>query len=93
MDKDKNNRKKKQESNDILGMIRKHQQQPEVGRDPHANLRKFLSNLDDGVCEEEYTEAPLYKLGYDDGFNEAEEMFSEKLGRLRHDLKTMLTRY
>jgi len=56
-----NNRKKK----DILEMLRaRHPQKPS---NDSNKLREFLNNLDDETCEEDYSETPIYKLGWEDG--------------------------
>ena len=90
---DKNNRKKKEESEDILGMIRKRQEQPDTDESSNSKLREFLNNLDqdDFGHDFDYSDAPIYKLGYEDGFNEAEEMWNSKMRHLRQTLKNLLT--
>lgn len=74
MDKDKNNRnrKKKLESEDILGMIRKRQEEKDEGyyANQQGKLRDFLNNLDKDTCEQDYSETPIYKLGHEDGYND-----------------------
>jgi len=93
MDKDKNNRnrKKKEESEDILGMIRKRQEQNDTNYSSGSKIREFLENLPPNTCDEDYSDTPIYKLGYEDGFDEAEEMFSQKMRDVRRTIKNLLT--
>ena len=84
MDKnDKNNRrrKKEEESEDILGMIRKHQEHTDPEESANFKLRLFLDNLnqDEIDSDVDYSDTPIYKLGFEDGFNEAEELFNQKM--------------
>ena len=67
----KNNRKKK-ESEDILGMIRKRQEEKDEGyyANQQSKLRDFLKNLDKDTCEQDYSETPIYKLGHEDGYSD-----------------------
>lgn len=90
---DKNNRRKNpsQESEDLLGMIRKRQEQSDTDESSNSKLREFLNNLPEETCELDYRESPLYKMGYEDAFNEAEELFNDKLRNIRRTLKNLLT--
>jgi hypothetical protein len=56
-----------------------------------VKLRDFLNNLDKEEMEIDYRESPLYKMGYEDAFNEAEELFNDKLRNIRRTLKNLLT--
>lgn len=87
---DKNNRKKKEESEDILGMIRKRQEQNDTNYSSGSKLREFLENIDSDSTVD-YSDTPIYKLGYEDGFDEAEEMFSQKMRDVRRSIKNLLT--
>ena len=87
---DKNNRKKKEESEDILGMIRKRQEQNDTNYSSGSKLREFLENIDSDSTVD-YSDTPIYKLGYEDGFDEAEEMFSQKMRDVRRTIKNLLT--
>ena len=88
---DRNNRKKKEESQDVLGMIRARQEQQNTDESSNMKLRDFLNNLDKEEMEIDYRESPLYKMGYEDAFNEAEELFNDKLRNIRRTLKNLLT--
>lgn len=74
MDKDKNNRNRKktnEDAEDILGMIRKRQEQPDTDESSGSKLRDFLNNLhDEGTVEENYSETPIYRMGFSDGQQE-----------------------
>lgn len=69
---DKNNRKKKSESQDILGMIRARQEKKDEAyyEGESSRLRDFLNNLDKDTCEQDYSETPIYKLGHEDGYSD-----------------------
>lgn len=73
MNKNNNRRKKNDEQHenakDILGMIRARQasDKKEYHESEQKRLRDFLNNLDKDTCEEDYSETPIYKLGYEDG--------------------------
>ena len=85
---DKNNRKKKEESQDILGMIRARQEQDNAGSS--SKLREFLNNLDKGTCEEDYTETPIYKIGFEDGETAGYEIASQRFQDELRALRTMI---
>ena len=85
---DKNNRKKKEESQDILGMIRARQEQG-ASKDS-SKLRKFLNNLDKDTCEEDYTETPIYQIGYEDGETMGFEIASQRYKAELRSLRTMI---
>ena len=88
---DRNNRKKKEESQDVLGMIRARQEQQNTDESSNMKLRDFLNNLDKEEMEIDYRESQLYQMGKEDGFNEAEELFNDKLRNIRRTLKNLLT--
>jgi hypothetical protein len=69
---DKHNNRKKKESEDILGMIRKRQEEKDEGyyANQQSKLRDFLNNLDKDTCEQDYSETPIYKLGHEDGYSD-----------------------
>lgn len=68
----RNNRKKKEESQDILGMIRKRQENKDESyyQVEQSKLRDFLNNLDKDTCEQDYSDTPIYKLGHEDGYSD-----------------------
>ena len=83
-----NNRKKPQsKSQDILGMIRARQEQPETS---NSKLRDFLNNLDKDTCEEDYTETPIYKMGWEDGETAGYEIASQRFQEELRSLRTMI---
>ena len=90
-DNNRNRRKKTEESEDILSMIRKRQEQrANEGPPNNSKLRQFLEGLDTDEVEMDYTDSPIYKLGYEDGYNEAEEIYSNKFNVMRNSLKSLL---
>ena len=69
---DKHNNRKKTESGDILGMIRKRQEEKDEGyyANQQSKLRDFLNNLHDDGTIEDYSETPIYRMGFSDGQQE-----------------------
>ena len=95
MDKnDKNNRRKKpsEESQDILGMIRKRQEEKDEGyyANQQSKLRDFLKNLDKDTCEQDYSETPIYQMGWEDGETAGYEIASQKFQNELRSLRTMI---
>jgi flagellar biosynthesis/type III secretory pathway protein FliH len=84
----KNNRKRKNESQDILGMIRARQEQG--ASNDSSKLRDFLNNLDKDTCEEDYTETPIYQMGFEDGETAGYEIASQKFQNELRSLRTMI---
>jgi hypothetical protein len=86
----KRNNRKKKESEDILGMIRKRQE-----RNPSTDsskLRDFLNNLDKDTCEQDYSNTPIYKLGWEDGHDVGHQQgYSEAYYELFKVLKAIET--
>lgn len=83
----RNNPKKKEESQDILGMIRARQEQVNGST---SKLREFLDNLDKDTCEEDYTETPIYQMGWEDGETAGYELASQKFQNELRSLRTMI---
>lgn len=75
MDKDKNNnrRKRKEEAEDILGMIRARQESADEYESPYTpstnpyELRNFLSSFKKDETMPNVEDSPAYALGYEDG--------------------------
>ena len=88
----KRNNRKKKESEDILGMIRKRQEEKDEGyyANQQSKLRDFLKNLDKDTCEQDYSETPIYKLGYEDGETAGYEIASQKFQNELRSLRTMI---
>jgi hypothetical protein len=65
----KRNNRKKKESEDIFGMIRKRPEEKDEAyyANQQSKLRDFLNNLDKDTCEQDYSDTPIYKLGWEDG--------------------------
>ena len=67
------------------------QEQPETS---NSKLRDFLNNLDKDTCEEDYSDTPIYKLGYEDGetagYEIASQRFQEELRSLRTIIDAMI---
>jgi len=87
------NLNKEEESQDILAMIRARQE--ERRKEPsesekRTKLKEFLDNLDVDTCEQDYSETPIYKLGYQDGYDQAEEIYINKVNMIRNSLKSLL---
>ena len=82
---------KKEESQDILEMIRARQEKSHVG--DGTKLREFLASLkDDGTIEEDFTETPIYRLGHADGVNQGyDEGYRDAYYELFNVLKAIET--
>lgn len=85
---DKNNSKKKNESQDILGMIRARQEQG--ASNDSSKLREFLSNLPEGTTDEDYSDTPIYQIGFEDGETAGYEIASQKFQNELRSLRTMI---
>lgn len=85
---DKNNSKKKNESQDILGMIRARQEQG--ASNDSSKLREFLSNLPEGTTDEDYSDTPIYQMGWEDGETAGYEIASQKFQNELRSLRTMI---
>ena len=86
----KNNRKKST-ADDILGRIRSHQEDSKG----NTKLREFLANIKcEGTIEEDYTETPIYKMGFEDGetmgFEIANQRFQDELRSVRTMIDAMI---
>lgn len=68
----KNNPKKQTEAKNILDMIRARQENKDEAyyQGEQSRLREFLNNIDNDTCEQDYSDTPIYKLGYEDGERE-----------------------
>ena len=88
MNKNENNRKKKEESQDILGMIRARQEQGPSN--DSSKLRDFLNNLDKDTCEQDYLETPIYKMGWEDGETAGYELASQRFQDELRSLRTII---
>ena len=55
-----------------------------------SKLRNFLNNLDKDTCEEDYTETPIYKMGWEDGEAAGYEIASQKFQNELRSLRTMI---
>lgn len=83
-----NNRKKKEESQDILGMIRARQEQGPSN--DSSKLREFLNNLPEGTTDEDYSDTPIYQMGWEDGETAGYEIASQKFQNELRSLRTMI---
>lgn len=87
-----NNRKKKnEESQNILDMIRANQEQ---GSGSTSKLREFLNNLPEGTTDEDYSDTPIYQMGWEDGetagYEIASQRFQDELRALRIMIDAMI---
>ena len=100
MDK-KNNDKKKEESQDILGMIRARQEENNIEAEgipvgtaqTNKNLRAFLDKLNaDDTIDADYSNTPIFKMGHEDGYQEGhDDGYSEAYSELYAVLKAIET--
>ena len=79
----------KEESEDILDMIRARQEQSPSN--DSGKLREFLANLKgEGTVEEDYSDSPIYKMGWEDGETAGYEIASQRYKDELRSLRTMI---
>ena len=98
MNKDNNDRKKKEEPQDILSMIRARQEENNMDlpkNNDNRKLRELFARLkNEGTIEEDYAEHPMYKIGFEAGeemgFEIANQRFQDELRALRTMIDAMI---
>ena len=98
---DKNNRKKKEEPQDILSMIRARHEENNIEAEgipvgtaqTNKSLRAFLDKLKaDDTIDTDYSNTPIFKMGHEDGYQEGhDDGYSEAYSELYAVLKAIET--
>ena len=64
---------------------------PKDGKGDNRKLREFLANLKcEGTIEEDYSDSPIYKLGFEEGETMGFEIASQRFQDELRSLKTMI---
>lgn len=98
---DKNNRKKKEEPQDILSMIRARQEENNIEAEgipvgtaqTNKSLKAFLDKLNaDDTIDADYSNTPIFKMGHEDGYQEGhDDGYNEAYSELYAVLKAIET--
>jgi|DEB0MinimDraft_6_1074348.scaffolds.fasta_scaffold110374_3 hypothetical protein len=64
---------------------------PKDGKGDSSKLRELLANLkNEGTIKEEYSDSPIYKMGFEDGETMGFEIASQRYKDELRSLRTML---
>ena len=64
---------------------------PKDGKGDNRKLREFLANLkSEGTIEEDYSDSPIYKLGFEEGETMGVEIASQRFQEELRSLRTMI---
>lgn len=64
---------------------------PKDGKGNSRKLREFLDNLKcEGTIEEDYSDSPIYEIGYEDGETAGYEIASQSFKEELRSLRTMI---